>query len=70
MKDYNCHYVVSTYKTKVYINFNKNNEYLENFCLRVTGYLNTMKSFPICMFVVMDSGRFDLHIHFTFLQEF
>ena len=32
--------------------------------------LNTKKSFPICMFVVMASGKCDLHIHLTFLQEF
>jgi len=31
MKDYNCHYVVSTQKTNVYINFNINNEILEIF---------------------------------------
>ena len=27
-------------------------------------------SFPICMIVVMVSGKCDVHIHFTFLQEF
>ena len=31
IKDYTCHYVVSTQKTNVYINFNKNNENLEIF---------------------------------------
>ena len=40
------------------------------FFLQVTGYLKTRKSFPICMFVVMITGKCDLHIHFTFLQEF
>ena len=54
----------------VYINFNKNNENLEIFCLQVTGYLKTRKSLPICMFVVLASGKCDLHIHFTILQEF
>ena len=52
------------------INFNKNNKNLKIFCLQVTGYLKTRKSFPICMFVVMNSGKCYLHIHFTFLQEF
>ena len=70
MRGYTCHYVVSTWKTNVYINFNKNNEKFVIFCLQITGYLNTRKSFPICMFVVMASGKCDLHIHFTFLQEF
>ena len=37
MKDYTCHYVVSTYKTNVYINFNKINLNFEIFCLHVTG---------------------------------
>ena len=57
-------------KTNVYINFNKNNQNLEIFCLQLTEYLNTRKSFQICMFVVMASGKCELHIHFTFLQEF
>ena len=52
------------------INFNKNNKNSKIFCLQVTGYLRTRKSFPICMFVVMISGKCYLHIHFTFLQEF
>jgi len=43
---------------------------MDIFCLHVNGYLNTTMSFPICMFVVMASGKCDLHIHFTFLQEF
>ena len=38
--------------------------------LKLAGYLNTRKSFPICMLVVMASGKCDLHIHLTFLQEF
>jgi len=56
--------------TNIHINFNKNYENLEIYCLQVTGYLNKKKSFPICMFVVMALGKSDLHIHFTFLQEF
>jgi len=55
MKNYTCHYVVSTLHSNVYINFNKNDENLEIICLHVTRYLNTNKSFPICMFVVMAS---------------
>ena len=51
MKDYTCHYAVSTQKTKVCINFIKINVNLEIFCLLVTGYLNTEESFPICMFL-------------------
>ena len=70
MKDYTFHYVVKTKKTNVYINFNKNNENLEIFCLQVNGYLNTRKSFPIWMFVLMASRKFVLHMHFTFIQEF
>ena len=31
MKDYTCHYVVSTWKTNVYIDFKKNHEELEFF---------------------------------------
>jgi len=57
-------------KTNVYINFNKINENFEIFCLRVTGYLNAKKSFPICMFVVMGSGKRELYTRFTFLEEF
>jgi len=38
--------------------------------LHVTRYLNTKKSFPICMFVVMALGKCELHTYFTFLQEF
>ena len=39
------------------------------FCLRVTGYLNTKESFPICIFMVMASGKCELHTYFTFLQR-
>ena len=42
---------------------------MENF-LHVTVHLNTRKWFPICMFVGMASGKWELHIQFTFLQEF
>jgi len=41
---------------------------MEVFCLQITGYLNIRKSFPICMFVVIASGKYDLHIHFTFFE--
>ena len=41
---------------KIYIEF-------ENICLHVTGYLNTKKSFPISMFVLMTSGKCDFHIY-------
>jgi len=34
MKDYTCHYELSTQKWNVYINFNKNNENLEIFFYR------------------------------------
>ena len=40
----------------------------EFFCLHVTGYSNTKESFPSCMFVVMASGKWELHTYFTFLQ--
>jgi len=41
---------------------------MEIFCLQVTGYLNTRKSIPICIFVVMASGKCDIHINFTFTR--
>ena len=41
----------------------------EIFCLQVTSYSNTKESFPSCMFVVMASGKFELHTYFTFLQR-
>ena len=41
----------------------------EIFCLHVTCYSNTKESFPICMFVVMASGKCELHTYFTFLQR-
>ena len=41
----------------------------EIFCLHVTGYLNTKASFPICMFVLMASGKCELHTYYTFLQR-
>ena len=56
-------------KDKLYININKNNENLKIFCLQAPGYLNTRKSFPICMFVVMASGKCDLHIHSLFYKN-
>jgi len=37
--------------------------------LHVIGSLKTKKSFPICTFVVMVSGKYDLHIHFTFFKN-
>jgi len=37
--------------------------------LHVTGYSNTKESFPICMFVVMASGKYELHTYFFFLQR-
>ena len=42
----------------------------ENYCLQVTGFLNTRKSFPVCMFVLMASGKCDFQIHFNFLPKF
>jgi len=47
----------------------KNNENLEIFCLHVTGYANTKKSIPNCMFVLMISWKCAHHIYFTFLQD-
>ena len=40
------------------------------FLKQVTGYLNTRKWFPFCMFVIISSGKYDLNVHFTILQEF
>ena len=70
MKDYTCHYVGNTWKTNVYINFNKIKVNFEIFCLHVTGYSNTKKSFPICMFAGMASGKCELHTYYTFLLWF
>ena len=41
----------------------------EIYCLQETGYLNTKESFPICMYVVMSSGKCELHTYFTFLRR-
>ena len=41
----------------------------EIFCLHLTGYSNTKESFPSCMFVVMASGKCELHTYFNFLQR-
>jgi len=41
----------------------------EIFCLHLTWYLNRKESFPICMFVLMPSGKCELHTYFTFLQR-
>jgi len=56
--------------TNVYINFNKINVKFEIFCLHVTGYFKTKESFPICMFVVMASGKCEPHTYFNFYKEF
>ena len=58
-----------SYKINVYIKFNKINVIFEFFFLHVTGYLNTKESFPICMFVVIASGKCELHTYYTFLQR-
>jgi len=39
----------------------------EIFCLHVTAYLNTKESFQICMFVLMATGKCELHTYSTFL---
>jgi len=61
MKDYTCHYGLSTQKSNVHLVFIKNNENLKYF-LHVTGYLNIKKSYPICMFVVMASRNVSIYI--------
>ena len=43
--------------------------FLKFFFLHVTGYLNTKETFPICVFVVMASGKCELHTYYTFLQR-
>jgi len=60
MKDYICYYRVRNYYINVYINFNKFNENLQIYCLKVTRNLNPKNSFPICMFVVMASENVSL----------
>jgi len=57
-------------KVKGYLNFNKNIENVENFCLPLTGYLNTKLSFPNSIFVLMTSWKCVPHIYFTFPQDF
>ena len=70
MKDYTCiTWWVHKRQTFILISI-KIMRNLKIFCLQITGYLKTRKSFPISMFVVMFSGKCDLHIHVTFLQEF
>jgi len=69
MKDYTCHLGVSTKKSNGYLNFIKNIEFIELFCLHVNGYLNKKKSFPVIMFILMTSGKCDFQIYFIFLQE-
>ena len=39
-------------------------------CVHETGYINRKRSFPNCIFVLMISLKWTLHIYFTFLQEF
>ena len=41
----------------------------EIICLHITGYLNTKESFPICMFLVMASEKYQLHTYFNSLQR-
>ena len=41
---------------------------LKFFCLHVNGYWNRKESFPICMFVVMASGKYELHTFFNFYK--
>ena len=68
IKVYTFHYLVSTYKTNVYINFNKSNE--NYFFFKVTVYLNTRKSFRNLHVCRNGFGKKWLHIHCSFLQEF
>jgi len=60
MKDYTCHYVVSTKKAIFTLLSIKIIRICKIVCLHLTAYLKTWKSFPICMFVVMASGKCDL----------
>ena len=69
MKNYTCQngaahkrQTFTLISIKIYVNF-------EIFCLHVTGYSNTKWSFASCMFVVMASGKCELHTYFTFLQR-
>ena len=69
MKDYTCHLGVNTYKPNGYININKYNENLQIFFT-----LNRVRKPKDVdsnqMLVLMNSGKCELHIYFTFLQEF
>ena len=47
MKDYTCHYGVTTKKSKGFENFTTNDENMEIFYLHLIGYLNIQKSYPI-----------------------
>ena len=69
MKDYTCHYGVSTWKLNVYINFIKITRISKIFYLHVTGYLNAKKTFPTCRFLLMNSWNRTLHINFTFVKN-
>ena len=70
MKGYTFPYGLSTQKLNGYLKFNKINENLKNFCLHLTDYLNTKMYFAISMFVPMISGKCELYIYISFLQEF
>ena len=69
MNDYTCYYVERPKRHTFKLISIKKWDFLI-FYLQVNGYLNTKESFPICMFVVMASGKCHLHILFTFLQGF
>ena len=70
LKDYTCHQWVSTWKPTGCLNFNINKENLENFCVQLTGYLNTKKSFSISLFVLITSGNVSYVYNFPTLQQF
>ena len=56
-------------KIQMFILISIKSVWILKFFFHVNGYLNTKESFPICMFVVMASGKCELHIYFTFLQR-
>ena len=69
MKDYTC-ITWWAHKRQTFILISIKKIRILIFCLQLTGYLKTRKTFQIFMFAVMNSGKCDLHIHFPFLQEF
>ena len=65
MKDYTCN-TRWAHNRQTFTLISKKKWELGNFFIHVTGYVNTKKSNPNCMFVQMISWKCVHHIYFTF----